>query len=92
MSNSQTFTEYCEVKKMLTQLISMLNMLIPNKVSVSYIAETTGESRQNINQYLYRNFETEKEFWNEGGKTFMNREVAVTLLTRYNNKKLAYAA
>ena len=33
-----TNLEYLELKRMLTQVATMLNMIIPPKVSVSYIA------------------------------------------------------
>lgn len=84
--------EYLEVKKMLTTLATMLTMIIPTKVSISYLAESTSKSRQTIRQYLLNNFEPEVDFWNEGGKTFVNKEVAITILQRYNNKKIALAA
>ena len=70
----------------------MLNMIIPPKVSVSYIAESTCKSRESIRQYLLNNFQPEKDFWKEGGKIFVNKEVAITLLSKYNNKNLTLAA
>lgn len=87
-----TNLEYLELKKMLTQVATMLNMIIPPKVSVSYIAESTCKSRESIRQYLLNNFQPEKDFWKEGGKIFVNKEVAITLLSRYNNKNLTLAA
>ncbi len=90
--NNNNHLEYLEVKKMLTTLATMLTMIIPTKVSISYLAESTSKSRQTIRQYLLNNFEPEVDFWNEGGKTFVNKEVAITILQRYNNKKIALAA
>lgn len=87
-----TNLEYLELKKMLTQVATMLNMIIPPKVSVSYIAESTCKSRESIRQYLLNNFQPEKDFWKEGGKIFVNKEVAITLLSKYNNKNLTLAA
>ncbi len=91
-NNHSTHLEYLEVKRLLTQMATMLNMIIPPKVSVSYIAESTCKSRESIRQYLLNNFQPEKDFWKEGGKIFVNKEVAITLLSRYNNKNLTLAA
>lgn len=84
--------EYLEIKKMLTQLATMLNMLIPEKVTISYLAESTCKSRQAIRQFLFNNFEPEKDFWNEGRKTYVAKNVAITILSRANNKKFALAS
>jgi len=91
-NNNSTHLEYLEVKRLLTQMATMLNMIIPPKVSVSYIAESTCKSRGYIRQYLLNNFQPEKDFWKEGGKIFVNKEVAITLLSKYNNKNLTLAA
>jgi len=80
--------EYLEIKQMLSQFATMLTMLIPAKVSVSYIAETTNKSRQSVRQYLLNHFEPDKDFWNEGGKTYVSRDVAVTLLSKSNTKQI----
>lgn len=89
MKTKKESLEYLELKNMLSQLGAMMNMLIPEKVSVSYIAESTGKSRQAVRQYLINNFKYEEDFWNKGGKTFVAREVAITLLSRAANKKIA---
>lgn len=89
MKTKKESLEYLELKNMLSKLATMMTMLIPEKVSVSYIAESTNKSRQSVRQYLINNFEYEEEFWNEGGKTFVSREVAITLLSRAANKKIA---
>jgi len=82
-------SEYLEIKGYLTQLVSMLNVLIPEKASVSFLAESTGKSRQAIHQYLMNNYEPEKDFWNEGGKTYVSRDTTISILQRENNKKIA---
>lgn len=76
------YNEYLELKRMLSELNSMIKMLIPKKASVSYLAETTGKSRQAIRQFLLNNFEPEVDYWNEGGKTFVSQKVTITILTR----------
>ena len=84
--------EYLEIKNYLTQLATMLEMLIPRKVSVSYLAESTGKSRQSIHQYLMNNFEPEKDFWREGGKVFVSKDTAISIMQRANNYKFQVAA
>jgi hypothetical protein len=81
--------EYLELKNMLSQLATMLNLLIPKKVSVSYLAESTGKSRQSVHKYLMNNFEPEIDFWREGGKTYVNKDTAISILQRSNSKKIA---
>jgi len=81
--------DYLEMKRMFSQLATMINMLIPTKVTVSYLSESTNQSRQAIRQYLINNFEFEKDFWNEGGKTYVSKDVAMNILQRANNKKSA---
>jgi len=80
--------EYLEIKNYLTQLATMINMLIPSKVSVSYLAETTNRSRQSIHQYLINNFEPEKDYWREGGKTYVSKDAAISILQRVNTQKM----
>lgn len=80
--------EYLELKKMLGQLSTMISMLIPAKVSVSYLTESTCKSRQAIRQYLHNNFEPDKDYWNEGGKIFVSKEVAISILSKANKKNM----
>jgi len=89
MKTNKENLEYLELKNMLGQLATMINMLIPQKVSVSYLAESTSRSRQSVRQYLLNNFEPDKDFWNEGGKTYVNKETAVSILQRANTNKIA---
>lgn len=83
--------EYLEMKQMLGQLVTMINMIIPTKVSVSYLVESTGNSRQSVRQYLINNFEPDKDFWLEGGKTFVSKDAAISILERANTKKMLTA-
>jgi len=89
--NTPNNLEYLEMKQLLGQLVTMVNMIIPKKVSVSYLAETTDQSRQAIRQFLINNFEPEKDFWLEGGKTFVSKEAAITVLERANTKMMLAA-
>ncbi len=83
--------EYIEIKGMLGQLATMIDMLIPQKISVSYLAESTNKSRQAVRQFLLNNFEPEVDFWNEGGKTYVSKTAAITILERANIQKMQAA-
>ena len=73
-------TEYFEIKKLLLEQKVMIETLFPNKVSISFIKERTGLTRQGIKKKLINNFEPEVDFWQEGGKIFMSKSVALQLL------------
>ena len=73
-------TEYFEIKKLLLEQKVMIETLFPNKVSISFIKERTGLTIQGIRQKLINNFEPEVDFWQEGGKIFMSKSVALQLL------------
>lgn len=73
-------TDYYEIKKLLLEQKVMLETLFPNKVSISFIKERTGLTRQGIRQKLINNFEPEVDFWQEGGKIFMSKSVALQFL------------
>ena len=73
-------TDYYEIKKLLLEQKAILETLFPNKVSISFIKERTGLTRQGIRQKLINNFEPEVDFWQEGGKIFMSKNVAFQLL------------
>ena len=73
-------TEYFEIKELLLEQKVMIETLFPNKVSISFIKERTGLTRQGIRQKLINNFEPEVDFWQEGGKIFMSKSVALQLL------------
>ena len=73
-------TDYYEIKKLLLEQKVILETLFPNKVSISFIKERTGLTRQGIRQKLINNFEPEVDFWQEGGKIFMSKSVALQLL------------
>lgn len=72
--------EFYEIKTLLLEQKAILQSLFPNKVSLSFIKERTGFTRQAIRQKLINNFEAEVDFWLEGGRIFMSRKVALQLL------------
>jgi hypothetical protein len=74
--------DYLELKGMISKQIGMLQMLIPQKATVSYLAESTGKSRQAIRQFLIKNFDPEEDFWTKGGKIYVSQDTAVAVLMR----------
>lgn len=72
--------EYIELKTLLLEQRAMLRSLFPNKVSLSFIKERTGLTRQAIRMKLINNFELEVDFWKENGKIFMSKATALELL------------
>lgn len=74
--------EYTELKQMLSELKSMIKIIIPQQASVSYLSESTGKSRQSIRQFLIKNYEPEVDYWIKGGKMYASQKVAITILAR----------
>ena len=72
--------EYLEIKTLLLEQKAILQSLFPNKVSLSFIKERTGLTRQAIRMQLINNFELEVDFWKENGKIFMSKATAFQLL------------
>ena len=79
---SQSNMDYLELKGMISKQLGMLQMLIPQQATVSYLAENTGKSRQAIRQFLIKNFEPEVDFWTKGGKMYVSQDTAVAVLMR----------
>jgi len=79
--------EYMEIKSLLLEQKAMLQMLIPNKSTVSYISEVTGRSRQTITSFIKSNFEPGVDFWVENGKICLSKIATVKLLRKYNNER-----
>ena len=74
--------EYLELKGMVSKQTGLLQMLVPKQATVSFLAESTGKSRQGISQFLQKNFEPEVDFWKKGGKIFVSQDTAVAVLMR----------
>jgi hypothetical protein len=78
-----------EIKLMLMQQANkldeqntLLEMAIPAKVSLSYLVECTGKTRQAMREYVMNNYIPKSDFWKEGGKIFVSRNVATAVLKR----------
>ncbi len=80
MINGLGYTEYLELKTLLLEQRTLLLNLFPEKVSLSFIKERTGLTRQAIRMKLINNFEFEVDFWKENGKIFMSKDTALQLL------------
>ena len=62
MYNQIATTEYLELKSILLEQREILRSLFPEKVSLSFIKERTGLTRQAIRMKLINNFEVEVDF------------------------------
>lgn len=78
-----------EIKSMLVQQANrideqqaLLEMIVPAKVSLSYLVDCTGKSRQGMREFIMNNFNHTSDFWKEGGKIFVSRNVAAAVLKR----------
>jgi len=80
MNNSLGYTEYLELKTLLLEQRTLLLTLFPEKVSLAFIKERIGLTRQAIRMRLINNFEIEVDFWKENGKIFMSKATALQLL------------
>lgn len=80
MNRNFGYTEYLELKTLLLEQRNILKSLFPEKVSLSFIKERTGLSRQAIRMKLINNFEVEVDFWKENGKIFVSKTTALQLL------------
>lgn len=80
--SSSESMEYLELKGMISKQTGLLQMLVPKQATVSFLAESTGKSRQAINQFLQKNFEPEVDYWKKGGKIFVSQDTATTVLMR----------
>ena len=80
MHSTLNNSEYLELKALLLEQRAMLKTLFPDKVSLSFIKERTGLTRQAIRMKLINNFEAEVDFWKENGKIFMLKATALQLL------------
>ncbi len=80
MSNSLDNVAYIELKNLLLEQRNILRALFPDKISLSFIKDRTGLTRQAIRMQLINNFEVEVDFWKENGKIYMSKATALQLL------------
>jgi hypothetical protein len=72
--------ELLEIKNLLLEQRALLDALFPNKISISFVVERTGLSRQGVRKKLIENYDIEDDFWKENGKIFMTKKVALQML------------
>lgn len=71
-----------EQSKKMDEQYALIEIFIPKKVSLSYLVENTGKSRQALREYVINNFDYKTDFWKEGNKIFVSRNVATAILKR----------
>jgi len=76
-----------EIKNLILEQNTMLQMLIPHNVPLSQICDLTNKSRQTVRDYLINNFEPEVDFYKKNGRIIIRRNAAVAIVRRYNAKR-----
>jgi len=76
-----------EIKNLILEQNTMLQMVIPPIVPLSQICHLTGKSRQTVRDYLINNFEPEADFYKKNGRIIIRRNAAVAIVRRYNAKR-----
>ncbi|WP_458701341.1 hypothetical protein ACKGJI_04305 [Sulfurospirillum sp. 1307] len=75
-----------DLKIMIIEIKNMIELLVPNKTTLSYICNITGKKRQTVNSYLERNFTPGLDYWKKRGKIEVSKKTAIELIRRYNAK------
>jgi hypothetical protein len=76
-------TEFYELKSLILEQrekFEKLELLIPEKFEISFVAGKTGLTRQAIRQRLINKFEPEVDFWMEGAKIYLSQKVALQMI------------
>jgi len=81
-NEEQILNELLALKVLMKQQSDMIQMFIPTKAPISFIAQQTGKSRHALRNYIMRNYEPERDFWKESGKIFVAQNVAIDLIKR----------
>ncbi len=74
--------ELLEIKALLLEQRTLIELLFPSEIEISFVVDKTGLSRQTIRNRLINNFEIEEDFWKRGGKIFMSRKTALQFLNK----------
>lgn len=74
--------EFFELKNLLLEQRALLSILIPDDVPLSFICDRVGKSRQAIRDYLYYNYQEEKDFYLKKGKIYVAKATAIQILQR----------
>jgi hypothetical protein len=73
-------TELIDLKRLILEQRTMILAIFPNEISISFICEKTGMTRQGVRKRLIENYEIEEDFWKRGGKIFMSKTTALQFL------------
>lgn len=68
-----------------SKILDLVQMLVPQTFTLSYISNITGVSRDTINKFLKRNYMEGIDYKNKNGRIAISREVGLELLRRYQN-------
>ena len=77
--------DYINLDKKLSQVLDMVNILVPEVFTLSYISSTTGVNRDTIYKLLQRNYIQGMDYKKKDGKIVVCKEVGLELLRRYKN-------
>jgi IS30 family transposase len=76
---------YIEIEKKLNQVLGLVELLVPESFTISYIANATGANRDTIYKYVQRNYIENIDYKMKNSKITVRREIGLELLRRYKN-------
>ncbi|MDQ1340584.1 MAG: hypothetical protein QG567_1741 [Campylobacterota bacterium] len=74
--------ELREIKKLIIEQQSKLEMFVPCEVSLSFIAKQTHKSRNAVRDYIMRHYSPNIDFWKKGGNIYVSQNVAIEYMKR----------
>lgn len=81
--------ELLETRRILHQILTVVGVLVPEEFSLSYLADSTGKSRQALTKYLQRNYEEGVEWEKKGKKIFVKKELGIKILQAHKVQLVA---
>jgi len=85
MDNIQSF----KMEQKLDSILELVNILVPNTFTLSYIANTSGVKYDTVYKYLTRNYIPESDFYKKDDRIMVRRDVGIEMLRKYNAKSKA---
>jgi hypothetical protein len=83
--NHMSDLHYISLEQKLSEVLNLINLLLPETFTLSYISNTTGVKRDTLNKFLQRNYLEGMDYKKKDGKIIISREVGLELLRRYKN-------
>ena len=74
---------YNKIDQKLNKVLGLVELLIPETFTISYISNTTGVNRDTIYKYVQRNFIQGMDYQLKNSKITVRRDVGLELLRRY---------